>query len=379
MNIKMKKFKIKLDTKIITKETPKKWFNENINTSKMTNADMHWLTMVKKLPAAKNLCSEMYNLYKNFEGEEIDLSLLDFSRVTQMYSMFDSCINIKKLDLSKFNTLNVTTMNNMFYNCENLTELDVSSFNTSNVTTMKNMFYGCNKITSLDVSNFNTSKVTNMDGMFFNKSRYGGIGHLENIIFGKDFNTENVTSMIEMFNSCVFTNLDVSSFNTQNVKSMKYMFIRCEKLESLDLSNFNTENVTNMEEMFGSCQNLKNLNLSSFDFSKLTGKYNYYSVVKMFNGCKNLTNLFFGKNLGKGYVVTSNNSSNCTLDISNSSLLTHESLLSVIEGLYDLNLTYNTADGGTLYTQKLVLGTTNKAKLTDEEIAIATAKGWIIS
>jgi hypothetical protein len=53
--------------------------------------------------------------------------------------------------------------------------------------------------------------------------------------------------------------------------------------------------------------------------------------------------------------------------------------MNVINNLYDLNLTYDVANGGTLYTQKLTLGSTNLAKLTADEIAIATSKGWTVS
>jgi hypothetical protein len=67
------------------------------------------------------------------------------------------------------------------------------------------------------------------------------------------------------------------------------------------------------------------------------------------------------------------------LNLSTCTALTHDSLINVINGLYDLNLTYDVANGGTLYTQTLNLGSTNKAKLTAEEIAIATAKGWTVS
>ena len=54
----------------------------------------------------------------------------------------------------------------------------------------------------------------------------------------------------------------------------------------------------------------------------------------------------------------------------------NESLMNVINNLYDLNLTYDVANGGTLYRQILRLGSTNLAKLTSDEIAIATNKGW---
>ena len=67
------------------------------------------------------------------------------------------------------------------------------------------------------------------------------------------------------------------------------------------------------------------------------------------------------------------------LNLSTSSNLTYDSLMSVINNLYDLNLTYDVANGGTLYTQKFSVGSTNLAKLTAEEIAIATNKGWTVS
>lgn len=49
--------------------------------------------------------------------------------------------------------------------------------------------------------------------------------------------------------------------------------------------------------------------------------------------------------------------------------LTHDSLMNVINNLYDIK-----SKG--VKPQTLQLGNTNKAKLTAEEIAIATNKGW---
>ena len=55
----------------------------------------------------------------------------------------------------------------MFWNCKNLTSLDLSNFNTENVTTMNDMFSGCKNLTSLNLSNFNTENVTYMEYMFY--------------------------------------------------------------------------------------------------------------------------------------------------------------------------------------------------------------------
>lgn len=210
---------------------------------------------------------------------------------------------------------------------------------------------------------------------------------------------KKVKSTGHMFYECNFKTLDISMLDTSEVTTMYYMFTNCTNLISLDLSNFNTSKVTVMNAMFSNCKKLKNLNVSSFDTSKVTVMSSMFtnctqlenldisnfdmSCVKtpyyMFTADNKLTNLQFGFNLGKGYTQKSSNYRDYTLDLSTNKLLTHDSLMSVINGLYDLNLTYDVANGGTLYTQSLVLGTTNLAKLTEDEIAIATNKGWNVT
>ena len=65
--------------------------------------------------------------------------------------------------------------------------------------------------------------------------------------------------------------------------------------------------------------------------------------------------------------------SNGKIDISHLTQLEHSSLLVIINGLYD----YITA--GNTRTRYIKLGATNLAKLSDEEKAIATSKGWTIA
>jgi hypothetical protein len=78
----------------------------------------------------------------------------------------------------------------------------------------------------------------------------------------------------------------------------------------------------------------------------------------MFSGCYSLI-----------YVYLKNIKKECT--INTSIILSKESLLYIINNLYDL-----TANG--LSGQTLNIGSTNIAKLTEDEIAIATNKGWTI-
>mgnify|MGYP005802983623 CR=1 FL=1 len=53
-----------------------------------------------------------------------------------------------------------------FMDCANIEDLNLSRLNTSKVTDMQSMFSGCIKLTSLNLTNFDTSNVTNMEGMF---------------------------------------------------------------------------------------------------------------------------------------------------------------------------------------------------------------------
>ena len=177
-----------------------------------------------------------------------------------------------------FDTSNVTNMSYMFYHCSNLETLDLRNFNTSNVTNMSYFIAGGNNLTSLDLSSFDTRKVTTMRHMFtsyyakeiqvFQKSK------LEEIIFGENFLTINVSDMKDMFSGL--------------------------PLKTLDLSNFNTEKVTNMYHMFRGCYNLTNLNLCSFNTSKVT------DMVGMFSNTPALTSVYVGNDWNTSNAITDN-------------------------------------------------------------------------
>lgn len=151
-------------------------------------------------------------------------------------------------------------------------------------------------------------------------------------------NWSNVTDAAGMFNSCVQLSR-VSRIDTSNITTMANMFKACIALTTIQALNLsNVENITNM-----------------------------------FYGCSSLTYLYGLTNLGQAYLTSqSANYNYYKLDLSVSSNITHDSLMNVINGLYDI------ATKG-CNTQQLVLGSTNLAKLTAEEIAIATNKGWSVS
>lgn len=142
-----------------------------------------------------------------------------------------------------------------------------------------------------------------------------------------------------------------------------YKFENDKKLIFMPLVD--TSNGTFFNNMFYSCLLLTTV--PQLDTSNST-KFN-----SMFNNCSSLTTFGGLKNIGQAYLTSKPaNYNQYTLSLSSCSNLTHDSLMNVINNLYDI------ATKG-CNTQQLTLGSTNLAKLSAEEISSATNKGWSLS
>ncbi len=175
-----------------------------------------------------------------------------------------------------------------FVNFKNLTQIEgIENLNTENVTSMRDMFNGCSSLTSLDLTNFNTAKVTDMKLLFAYCSA------LESLDLSM-FNTENVTSMPSMFNGATnLKTLNVSNFSTEKVNNMGHMFANCPNLTSLDLSSFNTKGVEYVDNIFKNCSNLTTIYASeNFAFG---------------SGLKNGADMFLGCDKLKGFIEYNKN------------------------------------------------------------------------
>ena len=137
-----------------------------------------------------------YAWFKNFTNlTQIEgIENLNTEKVTDMSSMFSTCLCLKSLDVTNFNTANVKDMRFMFTDCRNLAELDLSNFNTANVKDMRSMFSECKNLAELDLSNFNTAKVMNMGNMF------SGCLNLTTIYVNDDFVITNKS--YRLFSGC---------------------------------------------------------------------------------------------------------------------------------------------------------------------------------
>lgn len=180
------------------------------------------------------------------------------------------------------------------------------------------------------------------------------------------FDTTNV-ALGSFYSNCTnATDFNIQSLENVNITSNSNMFKDCSSVQILNMGNVHFKG-TETTNMFANCHNLETLSIASYDMSGIL------RLSSMFNNVTNLKNLIFGYDLGKGYLTTqAANYNQYSLDLSPCTLLTHDSLMSVINGLYDI------ASAG-VQPQKLVLGATNLAKLSEVEKNIITNKGWTLS
>ena len=235
----------------------------------------------------------------------------------------------------KFDTSKAENMEFVFSGCSSLTSIPL--IDTSKVKRTRGMFSGCSSLTSIPL--LDISKVTDIRNMFYGCSSLTTIPQL---------NTSSALTMSNMFYGCSSLTT-IPQLNTSKNASMFCMFYNCQSLTTIP--PIDTSNVADMTQSFNGCSSLTSIPLLDTSNVVLMG----YTYDGCFGGCSSLTNVGGFKKL------------KVDLDLSDSPLLTHESLMNVINNL---------ASGA---NKTLSLGKTNLAKLTAEEKRIAINKGWVLS
>ena len=138
--------------------------------------------------------------------------------------------------------------------------------------------------------------------------------------------------------------LDVSS-----VTILSAAWQNCYSLQSLDISGWDVSSVIYMSNAWAYCYNLQSLDLSGWDVSSVT------SLWDAWKSCYGLVDYW------PSVISVDQNYNNATA-------LSIASLLRIIDSLPVVT-----------EARTLTLGQTNKLKLTAEQIAVATQKGWTVA
>ena len=194
-----------------------------------------------------------------------------------------------------------------------------------------------------------------------------------------------MSSALSDYGGAVVPELDVSMVTTMNS-----MFYNCKNLVSFkSIENWDVSNVTNMDNLFNYCSKLYSLDLSKWDTSKVTSMNNmfYNSSIRKLSAIRadklsisTYNSPFGSSNLSSlkewGGFTNLKSSWNGSYCVDRLTGLSHQSLINILNGLYDFTgnaVTPSSSQG------KIKFGTTHLAKLTDEEKSIATNKGWTLS
>lgn len=259
--------------------------------------------------------------------------IFDFSDVTNFSYMFTNCYSltsIPKIDYSK-----ITNYQNAFVRTK---VEDFSKVNTINATTLEGIFYGCSTITESPV--IDCSHATNLFRLFW---------QCANLTDAHVINTGLAQRMDCMFESCGKLTGITETISLSSCTNANSMFAGCSSLKRIP-NLINTTKLTSITNIFGGCHSL--ITIPEMDWSNVTSVW----VWAEFNSCSSLTDV--GGFIGLKVEI---NMSSCPL--------THDSIMNIINKAADV----------TENPKTMTFGETNLAKLSDEEKAIATAKGWTLA
>lgn len=389
----------------LSKWDTSEWSVTNLSTTWSTCISLEYLNISSWDTSKWNVPALSSTWYLCYRLKELNLSNWDTTNwtVNTLSGTWNSCYQLKHLDLSGWNTSNwvVTTMANTWDACYNLIDIKgIENFNTSiwPLTTMRYAWRNCFCLKDLDLSNWDTTSwVLTTYGL---EGTWNTCKSLE-ILDLNDWNTTNwtINTLSATWNHCEKLKiLNIDNWDTSNweITTISSMMAWCTSLKRFPCENWNTSNweVTTLQSAFQYLYvidkidlskwdtsgwplsaslpmsstfvndfHLTYLDLSCFDFSKIpelrTGSTVCISNTRL------LVDLIFGE-ANNGKFVCSTTNPSIRFDTCNS--LSHQSILNIF------NLLKSGVTGKTCQ-----IGTDNLNKMTAEEKAIATNKGWTLT
>ena len=307
--------------------------------------------------------SRAYDVSYMFGGCRLLKSIpdIDISQATNVAGLFMDCESLESLPESLNFNSEIYETNQLFHNCKSLTTIP-DRFSFWNATVTDYMFEGCTKLVSAPIYNFNW---------------------------------DIIQSAIQMFNGCGIGTLPTLQFS--NIGNMNSIIENCPNIEDVNIIS-TSQNMTDFSCSFYNCPGLRNVTLQldhvtnwggfggSDDYSSpienitLILPVQSNSTVYIPDSCKKLhiggSEMYYSIGRTDTYSILRDVTFDSdTLiyhdqDFTDKVFLTHQSLLNIINALVPQE------EG---VTKTLTLGSDNLAKLSEEEIAIATSKGWTVS
>ena len=342
------------------------------NASNMTNNLQPCVERAGRLPYVDNFSSGFGTAQTNrcwgTQWMQHD-KLLDVSSVTTLSNAWNRCYSLQSLNLSGWDVSSVTTLSNAWNSCYSLQSLDLSGWDVSSVTNMTAAWQNCYNLQSLNLSGWDTGSVTTL------RDAWNSCCSLQSLDLS-GWDTGSVTILQGTWNSCCsLQSLDLSGWDVSSVTNLQNAWQNCYNLQSLNLSGWDTGSVTSLQAAWQNCYSLQSLNLSGWDVSDVTtllGAWqNCYSLQSLdlsgwdVSGVTNMTAAWQNCYSLVDYwpsVISINHNYDSAAALSIASLLRIIASLPVATG-----------------ARTLTLGQTNKLKLTAEQIAVATQKGWTVA
>lgn len=277
--------------------------------------------------------------------------------------MFASCTKLQNLTGTGIENVYFLDLYSTFYNCSSLTEIPKLY---GRPTTISALFANCRNLNEVDLSGLDLSDLADISTAFQQCKEW-----IQNIDFRNSpirmavsaYSDSSITQL-PLINYALLENVDsmfrgtkLTSVNLdfQRVVDAGYIFYQCYALEEVHFNGmkFNED----LSYMFYSCENLTTIT------GLQCGNVKSSFAVNPFYGCVKLTNIDGLFNLGESFTGS------VEINLAQSPLLTRESCLNIFNTIYDF------IGNGSKYRPTLDLHQDVLAQLSEEDIAIATAKG----
>lgn len=292
---------------------------------------------------------------------EIDLSNITFS--PNGVSLDNAFSNCNQLITITAPNLVVTNANSAFSGCTELTDIiGLDTWNISKCANFNAFVKKCSLITEVQLQPLSTWDMSNVSNINEMCSSSG----IRNTSFCATWNVPRVTSLNSTFSFSKLEEVDLSGWtNTNNIKDFGGVwngtFQGCKNLVTVNLSGIVTSAFKQISFVFEDCPKLTTIiGMETWDVTNVT------SYERWIYGTSNIVNI---NKIFSPFIPNLDRYNS----IRNNSKLSVDSLVSMLEALYD----YVSAGDTDVHTFQI--GSTNLAKLTAEQIAIATNKGWTIS